>query len=237
MLAATAGGPAHYLALDTGMRSLVASLDGWTVPTVTYATPADFDEQKVPSENVRVSLAEALAEAPVGPAMSPPSVDEFAAGAAEWLAAHRAEAPPDYGAICPPEQAEAGRRWQRLLFDAGYAGIHWPVEHGGQGLTPEHQAAWLIECAKASVPPVLNMVGLVLAGGAILHVRHARAAGPAPAARRCAASRCGASCSRSPAPAATSAGCRRRPSATATTSSSTARRCGARAAGSATGAS
>jgi alkylation response protein AidB-like acyl-CoA dehydrogenase len=97
-----------------------------------------------------------------------PSVEEFAAGAAEWLAAHKAEAPPDYGAICPPEQADAGRRWQRLLFDSGYAGIHWPVEHGGRGLTPEHQAAWLIECAKASVPPVLNMVGLVLAGGAIL---------------------------------------------------------------------
>jgi alkylation response protein AidB-like acyl-CoA dehydrogenase len=100
--------------------------------------------------------------------MSAPTVDDFAAGAAEWLAAHRTEAPPDYGAICPPEHAEAGRRWQRLLFDAGYAGIHWPVEHGGQGLTPAHQAAWLIECAKASVPPVLNMVGLVLAGGAIL---------------------------------------------------------------------
>jgi FMN reductase len=63
VLAATAAGPAHYLALDTGLRSLVASLDGWTVPTVTYATPADFDEQKVPSENVRVSLAAALAEA------------------------------------------------------------------------------------------------------------------------------------------------------------------------------
>jgi FMN reductase len=63
VLAATAGGPAHYLALDTGMRALVASLDGWTVPTITYATPADFDENKIPSENVRVSLADALAEA------------------------------------------------------------------------------------------------------------------------------------------------------------------------------
>jgi alkylation response protein AidB-like acyl-CoA dehydrogenase len=96
-------------------------------------------------------------------------VDELAAGAAAWLAEHRADAPPDYGAICPPDQVDAGRAWQRLLFESGYAGIHWPVEHGGQGLTPEHQAAWLIECAKASVPPVLNMVGLVLAGGAILH--------------------------------------------------------------------
>ncbi len=63
VLAATAGGPAHYLALDTGMRALVASLEGWTVPTVTYATPQDFDEAKRPSENVRASLAAALAEA------------------------------------------------------------------------------------------------------------------------------------------------------------------------------
>jgi alkylation response protein AidB-like acyl-CoA dehydrogenase len=96
------------------------------------------------------------------------TVEDFTAGAAAWLAANKAQAPPDYGAICPPEQVDAGRAWQRLLFDAGYAGIHWPAEHGGQGLSHEHQAAWLVECAKSSVPPVLNMVGLVLAGGAIL---------------------------------------------------------------------
>jgi|HigsolmetaAR201D_1030396.scaffolds.fasta_scaffold29204_1 alkylation response protein AidB-like acyl-CoA dehydrogenase len=100
--------------------------------------------------------------------VSTPSVEEFAATAAEWLAAHKDEAPPDYGAICPPELIDRGRAWQRRLFDAGFAGIHWPVEYGGRGLTPEHNAAWLVECAKAAVPPVLNMVGLVLAGGAIL---------------------------------------------------------------------
>ena len=96
------------------------------------------------------------------------SVEEFAATAAAWLAAHRADAPPDYGAICPPELVDHGRAWQRQLHDAGYAGIHWPTEHGGQGLSSEHHAAWLVECAKAGVPPVLNMVGLVLAGSAIL---------------------------------------------------------------------
>jgi FMN reductase len=63
VLAATAGGPAHYLALDTGGRALVASLDGWTVPTVTYATSRDFDEAKRPNDEVRASLAAALAEA------------------------------------------------------------------------------------------------------------------------------------------------------------------------------
>jgi alkylation response protein AidB-like acyl-CoA dehydrogenase len=95
-------------------------------------------------------------------------VEEFREHAAAWLVANRAHAPRDYGAICPPELVDEGRAWQRRLFDAGYAGIHWPVEHGGRGLTPEHDAVWKLECARAGVPPVLNMVGLVLAGQAIL---------------------------------------------------------------------
>ena len=95
-------------------------------------------------------------------------VEDLRAEARAWLAAHRAEAPRDYGAILPPELAEAGRAWQRTLFDAGWAGIHWPVEHGGRGLTPEHTAAWTTECALAEVPPWINMVGVVLAGGSIL---------------------------------------------------------------------
>jgi FMN reductase len=42
VLAATAASPAHFLALDTGGRAVVASLGGWTAPTVVYATGADF---------------------------------------------------------------------------------------------------------------------------------------------------------------------------------------------------
>jgi len=63
VLAATAASLAHYLALDTGLRALVASLDGWSVPTVTYATPADFDEAKRPRDSVRQRLRQALDEA------------------------------------------------------------------------------------------------------------------------------------------------------------------------------
>ena len=94
-------------------------------------------------------------------------VETFAEQARTWLAEAGADAPVDYGAICPPELIEAGIAWQRRLFDAGFAGIHWPVEHGGRGLTPEHNSVWLLECARAGVPGILNMVGLVLAGGAI----------------------------------------------------------------------
>lgn len=95
------------------------------------------------------------------------SVDDFQAAAREWLAANRHLAPRDYGAICPPDLIEHGIDWQRSIHAAGFAGIHWPVEHGGHGLTPEHNAVWMLECALAGVPPFLNMVGLVLTGGAV----------------------------------------------------------------------
>ena len=95
-------------------------------------------------------------------------VDEFAAHAHAWLAANRQHAPRDYGAICPPNLVDAGVAWHKCVHDAGYAGIHWPAEHGGRGLTPAHNGAWMVECALAGVPAAFNMVGLVLAGGALL---------------------------------------------------------------------
>jgi alkylation response protein AidB-like acyl-CoA dehydrogenase len=95
------------------------------------------------------------------------SVDDFQAAAREWLAANRHLAPRDYGAICPPDLIEHGIDWQRRVHAAGFAGIHWPEVHGGRGLTPEHNAVWMLECALAGVPPFLNMVGLVLTGGAV----------------------------------------------------------------------
>ena len=95
-------------------------------------------------------------------------VDAFRDAAAAWLAEHRTDAPRDYGAILPPDLREAGCAWQRQLFDAGFAGIHWPEAYGGRGLTPEHTAAWVEQCALASVPPFINMVGVVLTGGSLL---------------------------------------------------------------------
>jgi len=93
---------------------------------------------------------------------------EFQTEAAAWLAEHRHHAPPDYGAICPPDVVAHGVAWHRRLHSAGYAGIHWPTEYGGRGLTPDHNAAWQLEAARAGVPAAFNMVGLVLTGGALL---------------------------------------------------------------------
>ena len=95
------------------------------------------------------------------------TVEEFAQEAKQWLAENKHLAPRDYGAICPPDMVNEGLAWQKHLFASGKAGIHWPVEFGGQGLTAAHQAQWLYECALVGVPGVLNMVGLVLTGGAV----------------------------------------------------------------------
>jgi alkylation response protein AidB-like acyl-CoA dehydrogenase len=97
-----------------------------------------------------------------------PTVDDFQASAQAWLAANARHAPPDYGAICPDHLVARAVDWQRRIFAAGFAGIHWPEEFGGRGLTPEHNGVWLLECARAGVPPFFNMVGHVLAAGAIV---------------------------------------------------------------------
>ena len=101
----------------------------------------------------------------LSPSRESPTLQDFAAEAAAWLAAHKDQAPPDYGAILPPGMVDEGVAWQKLLFADGWAGIDWPVEHGGRGLSADHRATWVRECALAGVPPFINMVGVVLAGG------------------------------------------------------------------------
>jgi alkylation response protein AidB-like acyl-CoA dehydrogenase len=95
-------------------------------------------------------------------------LDAFQADAAAWLAANVDEAPSDYGAICPPQLVQAGVAWHRRIHAAGYAGIHWPTDLGGRGLTAEHNAVWQLECARAGVPAAFNMVGLVLTAEALI---------------------------------------------------------------------
>jgi alkylation response protein AidB-like acyl-CoA dehydrogenase len=59
------------------------------------------------------------------------------------------------------------RAWQRTLAEAGYLGITWPKEYGGQGLSPIEQSIFLEESALAKAPPVIGQVGLALIGPTI----------------------------------------------------------------------
>ena len=73
-----------------------------------------------------------------------------------------------FGAILPPSHHRDALRWQQHLAETGWAGLHWPVAFGGQGLSREHSVVWYEECARARVAPYLNLQGVVLAGEAIL---------------------------------------------------------------------
>lgn len=99
-----------------------------------------------------------------------PSHDEFRAAAAAFIADAVAagEHCPGFGAIMPPALHDRARAWQRRVHEAGFAGIHWPVEYGGRGLDRSYTAIWSEECAKARVQPYLNLQGLILAGEAIM---------------------------------------------------------------------
>jgi alkylation response protein AidB-like acyl-CoA dehydrogenase len=80
---------------------------------------------------------------------------------------------PTLGAAPPADDWPARRafdsRWQRLLFDAGYAGVEWPTEGGGRGASPVEQLIFKEECERAGAPYVgVNFVGLLHAGPTII---------------------------------------------------------------------
>src|SRR5215207_398794 len=47
-----------------------------------------------------------------------------------------------------PEAHGFDLAWQRKQFDAGWAGIAWPVEYGGRGLSTLQQLIWYEEYAR-----------------------------------------------------------------------------------------
>ncbi|AZM90394.1 acyl-CoA dehydrogenase family protein [Streptomyces sp. W1SF4] len=93
---------------------------------------------------------------------------DFRARLREWLAKVLPELPPR-----PSPDDWPGRRaydlgWQRRLYDAGYAGLHWPVDAGGRGATPTQHLIFLEETERAGAPYVgANFVGLLHAGPTI----------------------------------------------------------------------
>ncbi len=93
----------------------------------------------------------------------------FRAALRAWLARALADVPAQ-----PQREDWAARRrwdtdWQRRLFDAGYAGLHWPAEYGGRGASPTEQLIFYEETTRAHAPYVgCNFVGLLHAGPTLI---------------------------------------------------------------------
>ena len=54
-------------------------------------------------------------------------------------------------------EVQRNRQLQRMLFDAGFAGICYPKEYGGQGLSPAHQQAFEQELAGHEYPAKMQI--------------------------------------------------------------------------------
>jgi alkylation response protein AidB-like acyl-CoA dehydrogenase len=67
------------------------------------------------------------------------------------------------------DKAPFWRQWQTMLFEAGYAGLTWPREHGGQGLDERMRAIFAEECDRAGAPERLNIIGEDFAGPTVAH--------------------------------------------------------------------
>lgn len=93
---------------------------------------------------------------------------EFRARLRGWLGKALPELPAK-----PSPDDWPGRRaydlgWQRRLYEAGYAGLHWPADAGGHGATPTQHLIFLEETERAGAPYVgANFVGLLHAGPTI----------------------------------------------------------------------
>ena len=63
---------------------------------------------------------------------------------------------------------EERRAWHRKLCDAGYLGMGWPREYGGQGASPMRQAIVADELARVNAPPPINGLGISIVGPTII---------------------------------------------------------------------
>lgn len=95
------------------------------------------------------------------------SIAELRAEARRWLEANVPSDP-------PPEDGPASRdyvlAWQKRQAAGGWAGIAWPKEVGGRGLSVLEQIVWFEEYARAGAPSPLNasFVGLNHAGPTLI---------------------------------------------------------------------
>ena len=95
------------------------------------------------------------------------SISNFRLEAREWL---EANVPADQSPEDGPASRDFVLAWQRAQAAGGWAGIAWPKELGGRGLSVLEQIVWFEEYARAGAPSPLSasFVGLNHAGPTLI---------------------------------------------------------------------
>ncbi len=100
---------------------------------------------------------------------------EWRERARTWLAENmpkRGERPParnlEMGSEEERRAIEEAQGLRAKLYDAGYAGITWPAEYGGAGLTREHERAFREEAAGYDLPTQFFTIGIGMCGPTVL---------------------------------------------------------------------
>ena len=60
------------------------------------------------------------------------------------------------------------RDWQRTLWEAGYVGLAWPRQYGGQDASLTEQVIVAEELARVRTPPLINTIGLSILGPTLI---------------------------------------------------------------------
>ncbi len=65
---------------------------------------------------------------------------------------------------------DALKAWQKRLFDAGWLGLNWPKNYGGQGASFREQVVYNEEVIRAKTPTPINGIGLMIVGPTLIAV-------------------------------------------------------------------
>ena len=98
------------------------------------------------------------------------AAEEYGRDKRDWL---RANLPPGFRTDAPDYRApglDACRDWEAAMHRAGLAGITWPVEYGGHGLSIREHLAANRAIGAVPMPESVNSIGKELAGPIILAI-------------------------------------------------------------------
>jgi alkylation response protein AidB-like acyl-CoA dehydrogenase len=92
---------------------------------------------------------------------------EFRARARSWLSAN---VPRTARPVSGKLAAQFDRDWQYKLYEHGWAGVAWPKQFGGLGLSGLRQVIWYEEAARARAPHHINStyIGIMHAGPTLI---------------------------------------------------------------------